>query len=248
MTHRCHKKEFLLKFARDRNCWLELLYKAKQRYGLVVLNYMVTSNHIHLLVSDDGDRDTIPKSIQIIAGQTGQEFNRRKKRQGAFWEDRYHATAIQSGTHLFNCLIYIDLNMVRTGIVLHPSEWVWSGYNEIQNQKQRYAIINYKRLSQLLGLDSVSMLKEAHARWLEEALKTDRHERDCKWSQAIAVGNEEYIEDIVKKLGVKVVYREKNQIHKGFELREDMIPYNADFAPQNARLSQNNSHLWNVYQ
>ena len=111
ITHRCHKKDFLLKFARDRNRWLELLYKAKQRFGLVVLDYIVTSNHIHLLVSDDGDRDTIPKSIQMVAGQTGQGYNRRKKRQGAYWEDRYHATAVESGLHLFKCRVYIDMNM-----------------------------------------------------------------------------------------------------------------------------------------
>lgn len=36
---------------------------------------MVTSNHVHLLVIDDGDRDVIPKSIQLIAGRTGQEYN-----------------------------------------------------------------------------------------------------------------------------------------------------------------------------
>ena len=31
----------------------------------------------------------------------------------AFWEDRYHATAIESDDHLHRCLVYIDLNMVR---------------------------------------------------------------------------------------------------------------------------------------
>jgi putative transposase len=30
--------------------------------------------------------------MQLIAGRTAQEYNRRKNRQGAFWEDRYHAT------------------------------------------------------------------------------------------------------------------------------------------------------------
>ncbi len=130
------KNEFLLKFSRDRNRWFELLFKAKQRYGLDVLNYIATSNHIHLLVSDNGNRDTIPKSMQLVAGQVGQEYNRRKKRHGAYWEDRYHATAIENDTHLVKCLTYIDMNMVRTGVIQHPSEWKWSGYNEIQNQKQ----------------------------------------------------------------------------------------------------------------
>ncbi|MFT6873682.1 MAG: putative transposase, partial [Roseivirga sp.] len=52
ITHRCHKKEFLLKFACDRECWLGWLFEAKRRYGLCVLNYVVTSNPIHLLVKD----------------------------------------------------------------------------------------------------------------------------------------------------------------------------------------------------
>ncbi len=59
ITHRCHKKEFLLKFARDRRRWLQWLFEAKKSYGIRILNYMVTSNHIHLLVVDGGGRDVI---------------------------------------------------------------------------------------------------------------------------------------------------------------------------------------------
>ena len=86
ITHRCHKKEFLLKFARDRRRWLQWLFHAKKRFGLKILNYMATSNHIHLLVADNGDSDTIPNSIQLIAGRIGQEFNQRKARKGASYE------------------------------------------------------------------------------------------------------------------------------------------------------------------
>ena len=123
LTHRCHKKEFLLKFARDRRRWVEWLFEAKKRYGLKVLNYIVTSNHIHLLVLDGDRRHIIPNSIRLMAGKTAQEYNQRKKRKGAFWEDRYHATAIECDTHLIRCLIYIDMNMVRAGVIKHPSDW-----------------------------------------------------------------------------------------------------------------------------
>ncbi len=34
IAHRYHQKEFLLKFARDRECWLKWLFEAKKRYGL----------------------------------------------------------------------------------------------------------------------------------------------------------------------------------------------------------------------
>ena len=48
ITHRCHQQDFLLKFAKDRSNWVKWLYEAKKRYGLCVLNYIVTSNHICL--------------------------------------------------------------------------------------------------------------------------------------------------------------------------------------------------------
>jgi len=77
------------------------LFEAKKRYGLRVLNYTVTSNHIHLLVVDGKEADTLPSSLQLIAGRTGQQYNQRKQRRGAFWEDRYHATAVESvGDHV----------------------------------------------------------------------------------------------------------------------------------------------------
>jgi len=103
----------LLKFTNNRRRWLQWLYEAKKRYGLVILNYTVTSNHIHLLVVGGDERDVIPNSIKLLAGRTGQEFNQRKSRKGAFWEDRYHATAVESGEHLFQCLVYIDLHPVK---------------------------------------------------------------------------------------------------------------------------------------
>jgi putative transposase len=64
ITHHCHKKEFLLKFARDRRRYLHRLFEARKRYGLSVLNYMVASNHIRLPVTDEGDRDVILNKIR----------------------------------------------------------------------------------------------------------------------------------------------------------------------------------------
>ena len=38
LTHRCHKKEYLLKFVKDHQHWWRWLFEARQRYGLCVLN------------------------------------------------------------------------------------------------------------------------------------------------------------------------------------------------------------------
>ncbi|NNJ96717.1 MAG: hypothetical protein HKP12_06110 [Gammaproteobacteria bacterium] len=105
ITHRCHQKEFLLEFAEDRHHWRYWLFEARKRCGLCVLNYIITSNYIHLLVRDRGNGE-ISKSLQLIAGRTAQAYNRRENRNGAFWEDRYHATAVDTGIHLARCMVY----------------------------------------------------------------------------------------------------------------------------------------------
>jgi len=105
--------------------------------------------------------------MQLVAGRTAQEYNQRKNRKGAFWEDRYHATAaVQEGTHLVQCMVYIDLNMVRTGVVQHPSQWPFCGYNEIQSPPQRYALIDRQRLTSLLGIESTADFSETYKGWV----------------------------------------------------------------------------------
>ena len=83
----------LLRFVKVRKRWCKWLFEAKKRYGLCILNFVATSDHSHLLVSDTGHQ-VIARSMQLVAGRTAQEFNQRKGRKGAFWEDRYHATAV----------------------------------------------------------------------------------------------------------------------------------------------------------
>jgi REP-associated tyrosine transposase len=107
-----------------------LVFEAKKRFGVSVLNYMVTSKHIQLLVKD---------SVQAIRSKRHRQYHRvnrqphrarilpAEKRNGAFWEDRYDTTAIEADEHP-NCgPVYIVLNMVRAGAVRHPSGWACGG-------------------------------------------------------------------------------------------------------------------------
>jgi len=241
ITHRCHKREFLLKFSKDRKRWLQWLYEAKKRYGLVILNYAVTSNHIHLLVVGNNERDIIPNSIKLIAGRTGQEFNQRKRRNGAFWKDRYHATAVESGQHLFKCLVYIDLNMVRAGVVDHPSEWPFCGYNEIQEPKRKNILMDYQRLQELLGFDSYDELKKYHKRWLNDFLENGENIRDDKWTKSIAVGNKSFVEKVRSLMGVLAIGRKGIEGGESYQLREPEIAYGAHFGVKKADIAPENT-------
>ena len=195
---------------------------------------------------ENGKVNIIAKSIQLIAGRTAREYNQRKNRKGAFWEDRYHATAVKTGKHLIRCLAYIDLNMVRAGVVRHPCEWMYGGYNEIQNPKQRYSLINRQKLTALLGIKDNDQLSEYHRNWVEEVLKNGSNQRDAKWTQSIAVGDKEFVMETKAKLGAKAMGRRALENNEGYELRESQSPYNHVFAPEKCSLRLKNDHFWQI--
>jgi len=219
---------------------MEWLYQAKKRCrGLSVLDYMVTSNHIHLLVFDNGEHNIIPDSIKLVAGRTGQEYNIRKKIKGAFWQDRYHATAVESNRHLRQCIAYIDINMVRAGVVDHPGKWECCGYNEIQNPRIRKGIIDFARLMGLLGFETYEQLKQAHFKWVDSAIQAENKGREAKWTQSIAVGSEPFIEKVKEALGFRARGRKIRRAGDSFELRESLKPYGTTNA-----FASGNTFLW----
>jgi REP-associated tyrosine transposase len=246
ITHRCHKREFLLKFSKDRHRYLQWLYQAKKRYKLTILNYMVTSNHVHLLVVDTGKRDVIPKSMQLVAGRTGQEYDQRKNRKGAYWEDRYHATAVESGEHLARCMVYIDTNMVRSGVVNHPSEWAFSGYNEIQDPRRKNILIDYEKLQLLIGCGSYDQLKNSHRGWVEEYLGNGAKGRQDEWTGSIAIGSKSFVEKVKSLLGFKAKGRNVLEGDERYQLREEAAPYIPIFEAEKDNISTENTHVWGI--
>jgi REP element-mobilizing transposase RayT len=222
--------------------WRHWLFEAKKRYGLCVLNYIATSNHTHMLVVDTG-ADVIPQSLQLIAGRTAQEYNIRKKRKGAFWEDRYHATAVQTDEHLAKCLVYIDLNMVRAGVVRHPSAYGISGYNEIQAPPKRYSIINQQALKNLFCTLDENHFRRMHREWVDLELKNDESKRQSFWSESIAVGDKSFIENIQQELSGSIPGLSIVSENGTTSLKEPQSSYSTLFGVQKCPLNAENSYL-----
>jgi len=151
----------------------------------------------------DSGREAISKSMQLVSGRTAQAFNLRKRRKGAFWEDRYHGTDIETGHHLVACLTYIDLNMVRAGVVAHPCQWEFGGYAEIQSDPVKDSITDCGALMELLRIDSIQALRKLRGEWVEERLARGELAREGRWTESVAVGSRDFTERIKAKLGLR---------------------------------------------
>jgi putative transposase len=148
--------------------------------------------------------------MQLAAGRTGWEYNQRKNRTGAFWEGSYHATAVQSDRHLLECMIYIDLNMVRAGVVSHPLEWKHCGYTDLFGGRLRYVVLDRELLLELMGAKDMDQWKREYGRLVDDAIRrklTSVMLRDGRWTEAIAVGDGSFVKTMQDKLGYKAKYR-----------------------------------------
>lgn len=224
VTQRCHNQNFLFRFPFYRSRWLYWMDQANQRFQISVLNYAITSNHIQLLVMSNAEENHIARTMHLVSGRTAWEFNHRKNRNGSFWGDRYHATAVESDTHLHRCMIYIDMNMVRAGVVKHPRDWQDCGYHELIGDNKKYILIDRTRLLDLLQTEERSF-REMYDTNIVEHLDKKNFQREKHWTEGIAVGSQDFVMGVKNKLGYKAKGRRVLKESDFYQLREPRASY-----------------------
>ena len=85
-----------------------------------------------------------------------------------------------------------SINFVHDLVVVEP----------LTNRDRAIASLDLERLTQLLEFSSVGELQAAHRQWGEETLASGHSLRDPAWTEAIAIGSEDFTTEIKTRLGV----------------------------------------------
>ncbi|MBU0677083.1 MAG: transposase [Verrucomicrobia bacterium] len=200
LTHRCHNRSFLFRFAKDRDMYREMLRQRLKVFRTPLLAYCITSNHVHLLVTARSET-RISEFMESLEGDFAQQYNLRKKRNGAFWGGRFHAVAVEGGDYLWNCMNYIELNMVRAGVVEHPADWRWCSYGELTGLKQRYRVVNREQVARALGQHPhTDPFQQNYRSCIEQKIRADELTREAIWTERLAVGSESFVTDMASRV------------------------------------------------
>jgi REP element-mobilizing transposase RayT len=83
---------------------------------------------------------SLSEFIREIKVNFSRFYNRRHKRRGYFWGDRFKSVIVENGETLINCLAYIDLNPLRAGLVERPEDYRWNslGYHIQTKNKDNF--------------------------------------------------------------------------------------------------------------
>ncbi|PTT18134.1 transposase [Acidovorax sp. HMWF029] len=127
VIQRGNNRQPIFQDGEDFHTMLALLADNALQHGVAVHAYVLMDNHFHLLVTPAAD-DGLPKMMQAVGRRYVQYFNRRHARTGTLWEGRYRSTVLQPDKYMLPCMVYLDLNPVRAGMVANAADYPWSSH------------------------------------------------------------------------------------------------------------------------
>lgn len=123
---------------KDRNDFLDRLAAQCEVEALKVYAWALIPNHFHLLVRT-GNRPLSTSMRKILTGYVVR-FNRRHRRQGHLFQNRYKSIVCEEDAYLLELTRYIHLNPLRAGMVKTIRElerYPWSGHSAILGAMKR---------------------------------------------------------------------------------------------------------------
>ncbi len=103
----------------DRRVFLWFLQRALREFHIACLGYCLMGSHYHLLLS--GTQADLSLAMHRLNGRYADHFNRRHKRHGHLFGDRFAAYVIRGDDHLERAYRYIADNPVKAGLCRSPA-------------------------------------------------------------------------------------------------------------------------------
>jgi hypothetical protein len=91
-------------------------------------------------------------------------------------------------------MVYIELNMVRAGVVGHPGQWPWCSYQEWLGTRRRYRVVDQSECLSFLGGGTLEEFRANYQELIRIRLAKDQRAREPHWTEAIAVGSRSFVE------------------------------------------------------
>jgi putative transposase len=108
----------------DRDIYLKLLKKNREKRGLEILAYCLMPNHIHL-VAIPKDKSSLSRALADTHMRYAQHVNHRYGKVGHLWQGRFYSCVLDE-THTLAAARYVERNPVRGGLVGHALDYKWS--------------------------------------------------------------------------------------------------------------------------
>ncbi len=202
IIQRGNNRQVIFGSGADYQTLLGLFEEHARKSQVAIHAYVLMSNHFHLLATPE-TAEAIPEMMQAVGRRYVRYFNQRQGRSGTLWEGRYKSTLIQAERYLLACMVYIDLNPVRAGLVGEPGEYPWSSHNHYVGRNND-RLISPHPLYWELG--NTPFAREAAYAQLVQSGVTGQQEQALTDSalRGWALGEADYVADLQRRTARRV--------------------------------------------
>ena len=125
---RCRGKGFepIFREEGDRLNFLDILAETVFRFKWLCHSYCLLDDHYHLIL--ETPQGNLSRGMRQINGLYTQMFNRKYRRRGSLFGDRFKSIIFEKTRYLLPLNRHMVLNPVRTGLSSRPETWRWSSY------------------------------------------------------------------------------------------------------------------------
>lgn len=127
----------IFKDKQDKARFLERLGKNVKDGQCSVYAWVLMDNHAHILFKSG--REGISRVMRKLLTWYAQDYNRRHRRTGHLFENRYKSILCEEDTYLLALVRYIHLNPIRAGIIRTLKEldrYAWSGHRAVMGNDE----------------------------------------------------------------------------------------------------------------
>lgn len=125
-------KEYIFSTNVLKKQYIKLLNEKNEENNIKIVTYCIMGNHAHLLLYSK-KISGISEYMQKVNMCFARHYNSANNRVGYVFRDRYKLQPILDNRQLKNCIAYIHNNPVKANIVVDPSQYKYSGYNNFLN-------------------------------------------------------------------------------------------------------------------
>ncbi len=111
----------------DKEKFLYYLFRARELGGFELYGYCLMDNHIYILMKEG---EELGKSIKRITVGYVQWHNKKYRRTGCLFQNRYKSEVVEYDKYLIAVARYIHQNPVKAKIVRKIKEYEWSSYKD----------------------------------------------------------------------------------------------------------------------
>ena len=135
-------KSYIFEDEIDIKFYIKNMYEIKDNYSVKIIAYCIMNNHTHVLI-ETKTTENLSKYMHCLNTRYGLYYNKKHKRIGYVFRDRYKAEGIYSEEQLYNCIKYIYDNPVKAGVCNKAEEYECSNYKKINFTNTReYSFID----------------------------------------------------------------------------------------------------------